>query len=59
LHEKGAIGGIFKALFGWNGNPSLLEVLAWCGYTGGMLFLLSRGSEKQRRMQNGDSGQYA
>jgi high-affinity iron transporter len=59
LHEKGAIGGIFKALFGWNGNPSLLEVLAWCGYTGGMLFLLRRGSEKQRRMQNGDSGQYA
>ncbi len=59
LHEKGAIGGIFKALFGWNGNPSLLEVLAWCGYTGGMLFLLSRGSEKQRRMQNGGSGQYA
>ena len=59
LHEKGAIGGIFKALFGWNGNPSLLEVLAWCGYTGGMLFLLSRGSEKQRRMKNGDSGQYA
>ncbi len=59
LHEKGAIGGIFKALFGWNGNPSLLEVLAWCGYTGGMLFLLSRGSEKQRRMQNADSGQYA
>ena len=59
LHEKGAIGGIFKALFGWNGNPSLLEVLAWCGYTGGMLFLLSRGSEKQRRMQNDGSGQYA
>ncbi len=59
LHEKGAIGGIFKALFGWNGNPSLLEVLAWCGYTGGMLFLLSKGSEKQRRMQNGGSGQYA
>jgi high-affinity iron transporter len=59
LHEKGAIGGIFKALFGWNGNPSLLEVLAWCSYTGGMLFLLGRGSEKQRRMQNGDSGQYA
>ena len=58
LHEKGAIGGIFKALFGWNGNPSLLEVLAWCGYTGGMLFLLSRGSEKQRRMKNGGSGQY-
>ncbi len=59
LHEKGAIGGIFKALFGWNGNPSLLEVLAWCSYTGGMLFLLRRGSENSRSIQNGSPGQYA
>ena len=36
LHEKGLIGGIFKALFGWNGNPSLLEVLSWSAYVGGM-----------------------
>ncbi len=51
LHEKGAIGGIFKALFGWNGNPSLLEVLAWCVYSGGMLFMLKRGSENSTSMQ--------
>ena len=32
LHEKGAIGGIFKGLFGYNGNPSLIEVLSYLGY---------------------------
>ena len=51
LHEKGAIGGIFKALCGWNGNPSLLEVLAWCAYSGGMLFMLKRGSENSTSTQ--------
>ncbi len=34
LHEKGLIGSIFKGLFGYNGNPSLIEVLSyilyWC-----------------------------
>ena len=59
LHEKGAIGGIFKALFGWNGKPSLLEVLAWCNYTGGMLYLLSRKSGKSRAGQNVGPGQLA
>jgi|TARA_B110000881_G_scaffold175092_1_gene159720 high-affinity iron transporter len=38
LHEKGAIGGIFKALVGWNGNPALLEVLLWGAYVGGMVY---------------------
>ncbi|MBR9680258.1 MAG: high-affinity iron transporter [Candidatus Altiarchaeota archaeon] len=32
LHDKGAIGGIFKGLFGYNGNPSLIEVLSYLGY---------------------------
>lgn len=32
LHEKGAIGGILKGLFGYNGNPNLLEVLAYIIY---------------------------
>lgn len=32
LHEKGAVGGIFKGLFGYNGNPSLIEVLSWLAY---------------------------
>lgn len=32
LHEKGAIGSIAKGLFGYNGNPSLIEVLAYFAY---------------------------
>jgi len=32
LHEDGAIGGILKGLFGWNGNPSALEVMGWGAY---------------------------
>ena len=32
LHENGLIGGSLKALIGYNGNPSLTEVLAYAGY---------------------------
>jgi high-affinity iron transporter len=32
LHENGAIGAIAKALFGYNGNPSALEVIAYSVY---------------------------
>ena len=32
LHDKGAIGGLAKALFGYNGNPSALEVVAYALY---------------------------
>lgn len=32
LHEKGAIGSILKSLIGYNGNPSLTEVLAYIAY---------------------------
>lgn len=32
LHDKGAIGGLAKALFGYNGNPSALEVVAYFAY---------------------------
>jgi len=32
LHDKGAIGGLAKALFGYNGNPSALEVVAYAAY---------------------------
>jgi high-affinity iron transporter len=34
LHEKGLIGGMVKALFGYNGNPSALEVVAYVAYLG-------------------------
>lgn len=32
LHEKGAIGSIFKGVFGYNGNPSLLEAITYLIY---------------------------
>jgi high-affinity iron transporter len=32
LHENGYIGSILMGLFGYNGNPSLLEVLSYLGY---------------------------
>lgn len=32
LDEKGPVGSFLKALFGYNGNPSLLEVVAWLAY---------------------------
>lgn len=32
LHEKGYIGSILKGLFGYNGNPSLIEVLSYISY---------------------------
>ncbi|MFZ3383072.1 MAG: FTR1 family protein [Candidatus Methanoperedens sp.] len=32
LHENGLIGGSLKALMGYNGNPSLTEIIAYIGY---------------------------
>jgi high-affinity iron transporter len=32
LHENGLLGSIAKGLFGYNGNPSLIEVFAYLGY---------------------------
>ena len=32
FNEKGTAGSIMKSLFGYNGNPSLLEVVSYAGY---------------------------
>jgi len=32
LDENSAVGSILKALFGYNGNPSLLEVVSYVAY---------------------------
>ena len=32
LHENGTVGSIVNGLFGWNGNPSALEVIGWFAY---------------------------
>jgi high-affinity iron transporter len=39
LHEKGLIGSFLKGLFGYNGNPSLLEIVAYFSYLGVILYI--------------------
>ena len=38
MHDKGAVGGLMKGLFGYNGDPSLIEVIAWILAAGGLGF---------------------
>ncbi len=40
LNEKGEIGLLLKALVGYNGNPSLTEVIAYLAYLGGIIPIL-------------------
>ena len=42
LNEKGLIGGFLKGLFGYNGNPSLLEVIGYVSYLGIIFYLYKR-----------------
>jgi len=49
LHEKGLIGSIFVSLFGYNGNPSLLETLSYFAYLI-LVFLLWKNIERSYRM---------
>lgn len=49
LDEKSLVGSFLKALFGYNGNPSLLEVLGWTGYLAvfGTRYALAVGRPKK------------
>ena len=29
MHDKGAVGGLLKGFFGYNGDPSLIEFVTW------------------------------
>jgi high-affinity iron transporter len=49
LDDNSEIGGILKALFGYNGNPALIEVIAYFGYfavLGTMIFKSQRNQIK-------------
>jgi high-affinity iron transporter len=50
LHENGLIGSIAKGLFGYNGNPSLLELLAYLLYlaSASSIWLLRRSGNAGR-----------
>jgi high-affinity iron transporter len=47
LHEKGLIGGLAKAIFGYNGNPSFLEVSGYLLYMLGVLVYYLRKNDIQ------------
>ena len=50
LDEASTLGSFLKAIFGYNGNPSLVEVLAWVGYlvlVGGAYFRPATARELQ------------
>lgn len=49
MHENGHIGGILKGLFGYNGNPSLSELLSYVGYLL-LVFVLWRNIERVHRV---------
>jgi high-affinity iron transporter len=50
LDENSAVGQILKALFGYNGNPSLTEVMAYIGYWTVVLLALLRRRKVQQRV---------
>ena len=38
FHDKGAVGGLMKGFFGYNGDPSLIEVISWVLVSSGLGF---------------------
>jgi len=52
LNESSTLGQILKALFGYNGNPSLSEVLAYIGYFAGIAVGLRRIRVRVTSVQN-------
>ncbi len=49
LHENGYVGSVLKGLFGYNGNPSLLEVLGYTGYLALVSTVLWKRTVNRRR----------
>jgi len=52
LHENGLIGSFLKGLFGYNGNPSLIEVSSYVAYLG-IIFILYRRIEYRNKVKVG------
>jgi high-affinity iron transporter len=47
LHEDSPVGTFLKALFGYNGNPSLIEVVSYVGYFLAIYVGTRSGSQRQ------------
>lgn len=50
LHEKGIVGSFMKSLFGYNGNPSLIEVMSYLTFLA-LTFGWWKNYENQQRMK--------
>ena len=59
LNEGGTLGTFLKALLGYNGNPSLLEVLAYLGYLAVIGALVWRGWRTPVRASSAQASQTA
>jgi high-affinity iron transporter len=55
LDENSPVGVFLKALFGYNGNPSLLEVLAYAVYFAAILVLTWQQNQWERVTANGST----
>ena len=44
MHDKGYLGSLLKGLFGYNGDPSLIELLAWLFSLSGLTYLWKKVS---------------
>jgi high-affinity iron transporter len=49
LHERGYLGSILKSLFGYNGNPSFIEILSYAFYLG-LVFVLWKNVERVKKV---------
>jgi len=47
MHEKGIVGGVLKAMAGYDTSPSLLQALAYAGYLALAYTALWRASESK------------
>tara|TARA_B100000401_G_scaffold173990_1_gene116690 strand:+ start:134 stop:1072 length:939 start_codon:yes stop_codon:yes gene_type:complete len=49
LHDKGAVGGLLKGFFGYNGDPSLIEFITWLLSILGLNYLYQKLGKRKSR----------
>ena len=51
LHDKGAVGGLLKGFFGYNGDPSLIEFITWLLSILGLNYLYQKLGKRKSRSE--------
>ena len=51
LHDKGAVGGLLKGFFGYNGDPSLIEFITWLLSIVGLNYLYQKLGKRKSRSE--------